>query len=181
MITMHTTQMNVLVREFVENYDASLYTSEKTSYTADNVILWRDPSDAKLKVLMIKRGGHPFKGAWAHPGGFIDTIRDENGDVRRESREEAAARELEEETKVKMSPSMMVPVATYDRPGRDPRMDVHMNTHVVVISESLDFSPSDDADDAEFVPIEEIYDGSREIAFDHRLSIKDALNFVRRA
>lgn len=43
-------------REFIENYDPKKYTDRDVSQTADNIILWVDPEDEKLKVLMIQRG-----------------------------------------------------------------------------------------------------------------------------
>jgi len=45
-----------------------------------------------LNVLLIERGGEPFKGCWALPGGFVQM--DENA-------EESAKRELTEETGIK--------------------------------------------------------------------------------
>jgi ADP-ribose pyrophosphatase YjhB (NUDIX family) len=44
-----------------------------------------------LKVLMVKRGDHPFMGQWALPGGFVTVD---------ESIDNAALRELKEETNI---------------------------------------------------------------------------------
>lgn len=165
-------------KEFIKKYDPSKYTNEKISYTADNIIL-KINETGDLSVLMIQRGGHPFKGFWAHPGGFIDDIKDSEGNVvRKESRYEAAARELEEETGMILQPEQMQAVSTYDHPDRDPRMEVHMNTHVVLLTEDKKFAAADDAVDAKYIPIKDIYNGKNFIAFDHKQSIKDALEFV---
>lgn len=166
-------------REFIEKYDPKKYTDETTSYTADNIILRIDPKDDVLKVLMIKRGGHPFKNCWAHPGGFIDDIKDDNGNkIRSETRFEAASRELQEETGMIVEPEKMDAVNVYTHSKRDPRMEVHMNTHVVLMDEERKFEAADDAVEAQYIPITDIYNNKIEIAFDHKLSIKDALNFV---
>ena len=104
-------------KTFLKQYDSSKY--EKPSVTADLVILsvedpvpenWESPADADLKVLLIKRGRHPFQGFYALPGGFANSG---------ESLEEAAARELMEETGVTVP--FLTQVGTYSRPGRDPR------------------------------------------------------------
>ena len=60
------------------------------SVTADCVIFGFD--GVGIKVLLIQRGIEPFKGKWAFPGGFINM---------NETAEEAACRELEEETGLK--------------------------------------------------------------------------------
>ncbi|HKP12945.1 MAG TPA: NUDIX hydrolase, partial [Blastocatellia bacterium] len=63
------------------------YEYPRPAVTADIVLFHRDGE--RIEVLLIKRAGEPFKGAWAVPGGFIDEG---------ESLERAAARELKEET-----------------------------------------------------------------------------------
>jgi len=166
-------------REFIENYNPKKYTDKDVSYTADNIILRVDPEDNVLKVLMIKRGGHPYKNHWAHPGGFIDDIKDGTGSIMRsETRFEAASRELKEETGMIVEPHQMDAVNVYKHHGRDPRMDVHMNTHVVLMDEEREFEAADDATDAKYIPVSDIYSDKIDVAFDHKLSIKDALNFV---
>lgn len=51
----------------------------------------RKLADKELCVLLIQRGGHPFLGNWALPGGFVQPT---------ETVGEAAVRELREETGV---------------------------------------------------------------------------------
>ena len=45
------------------------YKYEHPAVTTDCVIFTYE--DWKLKVLLVKRGGEPYKGEWALPGGFL--------------------------------------------------------------------------------------------------------------
>ena len=80
----------------------------KPALTADVAIFVREGDETRL--LLIRRGGHPYLGCWALPGGFA-----EQG----ETIETTAARELEEETGLKGFQLHLVGV--YSKPGRDPR------------------------------------------------------------
>ena len=66
--------------------------------------------DGALQVLLIERGIPPFKGQWALPGGFI---------LDQESLEDAARRELEEESGLK--DVYLEQLFTFGEPDRDPR------------------------------------------------------------
>ncbi|CBG74180.1 MULTISPECIES: NUDIX hydrolase [Streptomyces] len=69
-----------------------------------------------LQVLLVERGQEPYEGRWALPGGFV---------LPDESAEEAAWRELAEETGVKDVAGLhLEQLRTYSEPGRDPRMRV---------------------------------------------------------
>jgi len=63
-----------------------------------------------LQVLLIQRGIPPFEGRWALPGGFV---------LEHESVDEAARRELEEETGVR--DVYLEQLYTFGEPNRDPR------------------------------------------------------------
>ena len=80
----------------------------KPSLTADMCLYARE--DDTLYVLLIRRGRPPFQNWWALPGGFV-----EQG----ETVENAAARELEEETGVLNHDYDLVGV--FSEGGRDPR------------------------------------------------------------
>jgi 8-oxo-dGTP diphosphatase len=71
--------------ENAETYDPSRY--ERPSVTVDVVIFTLQNSE--LHVLLVQRKRWPFEGRWAIPGGFINMD---------ETLEQAARRELEEET-----------------------------------------------------------------------------------
>ncbi len=91
-----------------------------------------------VKVLLIKRGGHPCLGQWALPGGFVNPT---------ETVTQAAYRELEEETGVKNVP--LTQLYTFSQPGRDPRTWVMSCAHVALLdTDSIKIQAGDDADNA---------------------------------
>lgn len=82
-------------QEFLKNYDASQY--ENPSVTTDTIILSttriknedkRKKDERKLEILLIKRKGHPDKGKWAIPGGFLEMSEDLLKSAKREVKEE---------------------------------------------------------------------------------------------
>jgi 8-oxo-dGTP diphosphatase len=84
------------------------YDYPRPALTVDCVVFGMDEGD--LKVLLIKRGLEPFSGKWALPGGFVRM---------EESLDDAARRELEEESGIR--PSHLEQLYTFGAPGRDPR------------------------------------------------------------
>lgn len=76
-----------------------------------------------LEVLLIQRRNEPFKGRWCLPGGFLDED---------EAAEDAALRELREETGLRLS--ALEQVHAFSEPDRDPRGHVVSITHAAVIS-----------------------------------------------
>lgn len=99
-------------QDFLKSYDSSKY--PKPSYTADIAVFaeFMERGRRIPRLLLIRRKNHPFKDCLAFPGGFV-----EEG----ESAEEAASRELMEETGIQIDPSMMQQFRTFSKPGRDPR------------------------------------------------------------
>ena len=85
------------------------YEYPRPSITVDCIIFGLDDSQ-QLKVLLIQRDRDPFAGKWALPGGFVEMD---------ESLEDAARRELQEETGVENV--FMEQLYTFGTPGRDPR------------------------------------------------------------
>lgn len=115
-------------------------------------------------VLMVRRKFPPFKGALALPGGFVEVG---------ETVEQAARRELEEETGIKATDLKLVGV--YSDPNRDPRW--HTCT-VAFLANVPDEAEATAGDDAEAVAWIKNFDGI-ELAFDHRKILTDALNLIR--
>ncbi|MBQ9643180.1 MAG: NUDIX hydrolase [Lachnospiraceae bacterium] len=93
--------------EFLRQYNPDKY--PKPALTADMIVLRKMP-DGSLRILLIRRGGHPYLGRWALPGGFAN---------KNEAAEQTAARELEEETGLRGLQIRLV--GFYSAPGRDPR------------------------------------------------------------
>src|SRR3954468_24357710 len=75
--------------------------------------------DAQLRVLLVKRKEHPFKGAWALPGGFVRV--GQSGDAQGEDLEAAAQRELHEETGLSPDRVFLEQLYTFGKSNRDPR------------------------------------------------------------
>eukprot|EP00928_Gymnodinium_smaydae_P058071 TRINITY_DN41289_c0_g1_i1.p1 TRINITY_DN41289_c0_g1~~TRINITY_DN41289_c0_g1_i1.p1 ORF type:complete len:217 (+),score=30.85 TRINITY_DN41289_c0_g1_i1:56-652(+) len=133
--------------------------SMPTRYTADIIVFnW---SEACIKLLTITRKHPPYRGCVALPGGFVEQGEDP---------EQAALRELEEETNVKGL--RLVRVGVFDKPGRDPR------GHVVTTA-FFSFAPSaacmagDDAASATYRSLMQL--ASEEWSFDHGEIVAAAL------
>ncbi len=84
------------------------YAWPRPAVTVDCVVFGL--TDAGLSVLLVERGEEPFLGRWALPGGFV---REDEG------LEDAARRELDEETGITLS--FLEQLYTFGAPDRDPR------------------------------------------------------------
>jgi len=121
---------------FLEAYRPGAFA--RPSVTVDLVILTVE--DADLRVLLVERGEHPFKGKWALPGGFV-RVKDEGAD-QGEDLDAAALRELEEETGLSQPSEgrgrfFLEQVRTFGAPGRDPRMRVISVAYFALVRSSL--------------------------------------------
>lgn len=151
-----------MVKNHAENYDADRY--ERPSVTVDVVIF--SLIDEKLKVLLIKRKQWPFQGMWAIPGGFVRM---------EESLEEAAERELAEETGVKNV--FMEQLYTFGDPNRDPRTRVITVAYFAIVpADAIEHHEA--GSDAEATAWHEM-DDLPELAFDHREILDYALTRLR--
>lgn len=106
--------------DFLTRYRAEVASYPKPSVTVDLVVF--TVLDARLHLLLIERGEPPFQGAWALPGGFVrvgDAL-----DDRGESLEDAARRELVEETSVDLQHAWLEQIGAFGHPDRDPRMRI---------------------------------------------------------
>jgi len=131
--------------EFLAIYEPGDY--PRPSVATDMVIFtvtdeeednYRKLPEKELRVLLIKRGGHPYLGCWALPGGFVRPT---------ETTEEAAGRELREETGVDQV--YLEQLYTFSQPDRDPRTWVMSCSYMALIDSSrVNVLAGDDADEA---------------------------------
>lgn len=135
----------------------------KPSVTVDTVILTIKEND--LKVLLVKRNIEPFKDVWAIPGGFVKLD---------ESLDDAAKRELEEETGVK--DVYLEQLYTFGEVARDPRGRVITVTYFALVnSDKLTLAASTDAAEAQWFSLKNL----PRLAFDHKKILQYALKRVR--
>lgn len=109
--------------------------------------------DRQLKLLLVRRAGEPYQGRWALPGGFVHL---------EEGLEEAARRELEEETGV--SGVFLEQLYTFGQVDRDPRERVITVAYYALIpSDKLQIRAATDAEAVGWFGMDELPD----LAFDH--------------
>jgi len=136
---------------------------ESLRVTVDIVIFTL--KEGLLQVLLVKRGVPPFEGQYAIPGGFI------RGD---ESLEEAALRELHEETGVKNV--FLEQLYTFGDPKRDPRGRViTVAYYALIASDKLSLVAGADAAEAQWFPASSL----PPLAFDHKSILGYALERLR--
>lgn len=138
------------------------YKYEHMAVTTDCVIFTYE--DWKLKVLLIRRGGEPYEGQWAFPGGFLKMD---------ETAREGALRELREETGVE--PSAIGQLGVFSDVDRDPRERVITIAWYALVKPS-EVVGGDDADEAAWFPVDDL----PPLAFDHREIFETAMEQLRR-
>jgi len=144
-------------------YDPSQY--ERPSVTVDVVIFTL--RRRQLHVLLVQRKHWPFEGMWAIPGGFVRMD---------ESLEDAARRELAEETGIDDPDIYLEQLYTFGDPGRDPRMRVITVAYFALISsDHLCLHADADAAIADWFPAYH----PPELAFDHARILRYAIQRLR--
>lgn len=127
------------------------YEFARPALTVDIVVFALDKED--LQVMLIERDLKPFEGQWALPGGFVRI---------EETLEEAARRELEEETGLK--DIYLEQLYTFGEVKRDPRDRVVTVAYYALVNlEGHDVHASTDARNAAWFPVNDL----PELAFDH--------------
>ncbi len=138
------------------------------SVTVDLVIF--TIRDHELRVLLIERGHAPYQGMLALPGGYV-----RNG----ETLDEAALRELNEETALDGRQLHLEQLHTYGAPDRDPRGRV-ITVAYLALGPNLPLPVAGtDAEAARWAPAQSVVDGRLTLAFDHATILSDALERAR--
>jgi 8-oxo-dGTP diphosphatase len=132
------------------------YDYPRPAVTADIILLKRNEN--QYVVLLIERKHPPFEGMWALPGGFLNMD---------ETLEEAALRELHEETGI--SGVELEQFHTFSQVNRDPRHRT-VTTVFIGFADKATLKPlaGDDASKADWFKLDEI----PPLAFDHSMVIE---------
>jgi 8-oxo-dGTP diphosphatase len=164
----------VTEQEFLASYDPRSFAP--IAVTVDVVTL--TIRDDVLDVLLVQRGAPPHAGRWALPGGF----------VRSEDLDDAAIRELAEETGQHLGRIHLEQLASYGTPDRDPRMRVISVAYLAFAPELGEPMAGSDAQAAAWVPVGSLglAEGggqrpgtTRKLAFDHARILADGLERAR--
>ncbi len=142
-------------------YDVTQY--DRPSVTVD--VLLFTVEKGELRILLVKRNEAPFESSWALPGGFVHM---------NESLDEAATRELVEETGVKGL--YLEQLYTFGNPKRDPRTRVITVTYMALAAKAeWKLKSTGDANAADFFSIDKL----PKLAFDHAEILKYGLQRLR--
>ena len=141
------------------------YEFERPGLTVDGVIFGLDLDEEMLKVVLVERDVEPFAGMWAIPGGFVRSS---------ESLEDAALRELREETGI--TDVFLEQLYTFGKPNRDPRgWVVSVAYYALVAPDQHHLLATTDARRAEWFPVNKL----PKLAFDHDEILRVALQRLR--
>ena len=145
------------VRSYCYAYPRPMVTVDVVTFTV---------REERLQVLLVQRRNPPFAGRWALPGGFVGMD---------ESLEEAALRELAEETGV--AQAYLEQLYTYGAPDRDPRGRVITVAYFALIPAGTPIRPEggDDAAQARWFATADL----PPLAFDHAEIVAYAVRRLR--
>jgi 8-oxo-dGTP diphosphatase len=144
------------------DYDPAAF--ERPSVTADIALF--TVRERALRVLLIRRKEWPFAGQWALPGGFVRPG---------ESLEDAARRELSEETGV--SEVLLEQLRAFSDPNRDPRTWVITVAYTALVaSDALTLRADTDAAEAGWFAVHTL---PHPLAFDHAQILDYAIASLR--
>jgi 8-oxo-dGTP diphosphatase len=164
---------------FLAGYDPSRY--PRVAVTVDVVLLTLRAGQPA--VLLVQRKGHPYRGQWALPGGFVEPDEDLDDAARRELAEETGVLVASGENEVELG--YLEQLRSYGTPGRDPRMRV-ISVAYVGFTATGDIVAGSDAADVRFWAVEDLaIEGIGDdrsglpLAFDHARIIADGVERAR--
>lgn len=126
--------------------------------------------EGSLQVLLIERDNEPFRGMGALPGGFLRV---------NERPEDAAVRELREETGLDATRFHLEQLPLYGDPDRDPRGRVVSVPYLAVVPDLPAPVAGSDASAARWERVDAVLAGERELAFDHEQILVAGLERAR--
>jgi 8-oxo-dGTP diphosphatase len=139
-----------------------VYEHPRPALTTDLLVVVPDGGGRSL--LAIRRGADPYRDLLALPGGFVDLG---------ETVEEAAVRELAEETGLVVDPADLRLAGVYSRPGRDPRGWTVSVLFRIDLPERPAAAAGDDAAGLEWVSAADALAHPTWFAFDHDQMLRD--------
>lgn len=125
--------------------------------------------EGRLKLLLVERNEHPFKGDWSLPGGFIDIANDRD-------LEESARRKLKEKTGV--TTPYLEQVGSEGNAVRDPRGWSVTVLYMALIPHAPTADFVDTVSDARWWPIDKVQ--HTRLAFDHEKLIAMARDRLKK-
>lgn len=138
------------------------YEYPRPAMTADVAVL---RLEGIPEILLVERLDPPFQGMWALPGGFMEM---------EETLEEAARRELLEETSIKAGE--LIRFESYDKPERDPRGRTITQVFIMIWKEENGIAvPGSDAKSLQWFDLSQL----PELAFDHSIIVGDVIQMMR--
>jgi len=137
------------------------YKYPRPALTVDSVII--SPNEHETQLLLIQRKHFPYEAKWAFPGGFVDID---------ETVEQAAVRELEEETG--LTGIELEQIHTFSKVNRDPRgRTISVVFFGITDHTKVTIQAKDDAEDVKWFPLNNL----PELAFDHNEIIKFVMEY----
>ena len=163
---------------FLAGYDPSRY--PRVAATVDVVLL--TVRGGRLAILLVQRKGHPFRGRWALPGGFVEPDEDLDDAARRELAEETGMLVAGGEEALELG--YLEQLRSYGTPGRDPRVRTVSVAYVGFAAPGEPVAGSDAAD-VRFWAVDDLAiagigsDDGVALAFDHDRIVRDAVERAR--
>ena len=155
------------LEEFLEHYDETKY--RRPSNTVDMILM--TVSEGKLKLLLVKRGNHPFIHDWALPGGFVNF---------EEDLDHAVERELAEETHITKH-TYFRQLYTLGNADRDPRTRIISTVYLSLTPEEniKEAKAGDDAADTAWFTISKVTEKTDERGRTSLLTLEDGQAGIR--